>query len=174
MDLTVLNCMKTRRSIRGYRTEQIPDDVLNLIIEAGVYAASGRGLQSAKLIVVQDPETRALLSQLNAEYLKADFDPFFGAPTIVAVVADKNSSTYIEDGALAIGNMMVAAHSFGVGSCWVHRAREVFSDPRGRALLQKWGVSDDYVGIGHCALGYAATEPKQAAPRKPENVLWVR
>ena len=173
MKLETLNSMKERRSVRGYKPEQIKDEELNAVLESGVYAPSGHGFQSAKLVVVQDKETRDLLSSLNAKVLGVDSDPFYGAPTIVVVFADKNRPTYVEDGALALGNMMLAAYAVGLGSCWIHRANEVFSGETGKTLMKKWGVSDDYVGIGHCALGYASNPAPEPAPRKPGNIVRV-
>ncbi|MBR4752992.1 MAG: nitroreductase [Thermoguttaceae bacterium] len=173
MKLETLNSMKERRSVRGYKPEQIKDEELNAVLESGVYAPSGHGFQSAKLVVVQDKETRDLLSSLNAKVLGVDSDPFYGAPTIVVVFADKNRPTYVEDGALALGNMMLAAYAVGLGSCWIHRAKEVFSGETGKTLMKKWGVSDDYVGIGHCALGYASNPAPEPAPRKPGNIVRV-
>ncbi len=173
MKQETLNSMKERRSVRAYKSEQIKDEELNAVLESGVYAASGHGWQSAKLVVVQDKETRDLLSQLNAEVLGVNSDPFYGAPTIVVVFADKTRTTYVEDGALAIGNLMLGAYAVGLGSCWIHRAKEVFSGAKGKELMKKWGVSENYVGIGHCALGYAANPLPAPAPRKPENIVRV-
>ncbi|MBQ1865087.1 MAG: nitroreductase [Thermoguttaceae bacterium] len=173
MKTETLNSMKERRSVRSYKPEQIREEELNAVLESGAYAASGRGMQSAKFVVVQDKETRDLLSKWNAEVLGVDTDPFYGAPTIIVVFADTNRSTYLEDGALAIGNMMLGAYAVGLGSCWIHRAKEVFSSAKGKELMKKWGVSDNYVGVGHCALGYAAGPLPEAAPRKPENIVRV-
>lgn len=173
MKLETLNSMKERRSVRAYKSEQIKEDELQAVLEAGVYAASGMGQQAAKMVVVQDKETRDLLSKLNAEVLGVSTDPFYGAPTIVVVFADKNRSTYVEDGSLAIGNLMLGAYAVGLGSCWIHRAKEVFSSAVGKELMKKWGVSDNYVGVGHCALGYATDPLPPAAPRKPGNIVRV-
>lgn len=173
MKQETLNSMKERRSVRGYKPDQIKEEELDAVLEAGVYAASGRGMQSAKFVVVQDKETRDLLSKLNAEVLGVESDPFYGAPTIVVVFADKNRSTYLEDGSLAIGNLMLGAYAVGLGSCWIHRAKEVFSSPIGKELMKKWGVSEDYVGVGHCALGYAASPLPLPAPRKNDNIIRV-
>lgn len=173
MKFETLKSMKERRSIREYKPNQIKDEELNAVLEAGVYAPSGNGFQSAKLVVVQDKATRDLLSSLNAKVLGVNTDPFYGAPTIVVVFADKNRSTYLEDGALVLGNMMLGAYAVGLGSCWIHRAKEVFSSQAGKELMGKWGVSDNYEGIGHCALGYAANPLPEPAPRKPENIIRV-
>lgn len=173
MNNATLQCMKERRSVRAYRQEQINATELNAVLEAGVYAASGRNFQAAKLVAVQDRETRDLLSKLNAEFLGVETDPFYGAPTIVVVLADATRPTCVEDGSLAIGNMMLAAHSIGLGSCWIHRAREVFADPRGQELMRRWGVPENFVGVGHCALGYATDPLPPAPPRKEGNVIRV-
>lgn len=167
----VLETIKKRRSVRAYKPEQIKDEELNVVLEAGTYAASGMGWQSPKMVVVQDKETRDLLSRLNAEVMGNAGDPFYGAPTVIVVFADKNRFTYLEDGSLTIGNLMLAACSVGLGSCWIHRAREVFSGPKGKELMAKWGVSDNYVGIGHCILGYAANPLPPAKPRKEDYIV---
>ncbi len=168
----IIRCMETRRSIRSYKPEQISESELAQILEAGTYAASGRGRQSPKMVVVQDKETIALLSKLNAEVMGTDSDPFYGAPTIVIVLADKTVSTAVEDGSLVIGNLMLAAHSLGIGSCWIHRAKEVMASAEGQGLLQKWGIDGDrYIGVGNCILGYAACEPPKARPRKKDYIV---
>lgn len=172
MDL--FEALKGRRSIRTYKDEQIKDEELNKILEAGKYAATGMGKQSPIMIVVQDKETISQLSKMNAKVFgKEGMDPFYGAPTVVIVLADKNMPTYIYDGSLVMGNLMNAAYGVGVGSCWIHRAKEVFESEEGKELLKKWGIKGDYVGIGHCILGYPKNEPKSAAPRKEGYVVRV-
>ena len=123
MKLETLLSMKERRSIRAYRKEQITQEELDAVLDAATYAPSGMGRQSAKIVAVQDTETVALLSKLNAEVMGADSDPFYGAPTVVIVFGDKNVGTYLEDGALVMGNLLLAAYAVGLGSCWIHRAR---------------------------------------------------
>ena len=172
MDL--FEALKERRSVRAYKDEQIKDEELNKILEAGEYAASGMGKQSPIMIVVQEKETIAQLSKMNAKVFgKEGIDPFYGAPTVVIVLADKNMPTCGEDGSLVMGNLMNAAYGLGVGSCWIHRAKEEFESEEGKALLKKWGVEGDYIGVGHCILGYAKDEPKPAAPRKEGYVVRV-
>lgn len=172
---TTLKDLIERRSIRAYRPDQISEEELQKILEAGTYAPTGRGIQSPKIIVVQDPETRDYLSRLNAKYLGTDSDPFYGAPTVLVVLAAKDRPTCVEDGTLVLGNLMNAAHAVGVGSCWIHRAREVFDSEEGKKLLEKWGVEGDYIGVGHCVLGYAADrESPQAKPRKNDYIVYVR
>lgn len=162
-----------RRSIREYQPEQVRPEDLEQILTAGMYAANGKGAQSGKIVVVQDRDTMALLERLNAEaWGKPESKPFYGAPMVCVVLADSTVPTYVEDGALIMGNMMAAAHSLGVGSCWIHRARKVFATDEGKALLKTWGIPETYVGIGHCILGYPAQKP-QAKPRKEDFILRV-
>ncbi len=170
----VLKNIKERRSVRAYRQEQIRDEDLNAILEAGTYAPTGMGLQSPKIVVVQDPELIAKLSKMNAAVMGITSDPFYGAPTVLVVLADSTRPTYVEDGSLVIGTMMLAAHSIGVGSCWIHRAREVFSSEEGKALLKEWGIPETYIGIGHCILGYPQEGKIGAAkPRKEDYIVRV-
>ena len=172
---STLKDLKERRSIRAYKPEQIKEDELQKILEAGTYAPTGMGMQSPKIVVVQDKETRDYLSKLNAKYLGSDSDPFYGAPTVLVVLASKERPTCVEDGSLVMGNLMNAAYSVGVGSCWIHRAREVFDSEEGKALLKKWGIEGDYIGVGHCILGYPADGAvPQAKPRKADYIVYVR
>lgn len=166
-----LQTLKNRRSVRSYLPEQIKDEELQQILEAGIYAPTGMGAQSPILVAVQDKETIAYLSKLNAAVMGSTSDPFYGAPTVVVVLADRSRGTCVEDGSLVIGNMLNAAASLGVGSCWIHRAKEVFDTPEGKALLEKWGIQGDYVGVGNCILGYAKGEVPAAKPRK-ENYIY--
>ena len=163
----------TRRSVRAYSDKPVPRETVAAIVEAGRYAPSGMGRQPCLFVAVQDPETVQLLSRLNAAVMGTDNDPFYGASTVVMVLADRTAPTYRDDGALAMGNLMNAAHALGVDSCWIHRAREVMDGPEGAKLREKWGISGDYEGIGHCILGYAAGEVPAARPRREGNVLWI-
>lgn len=165
--------LKTRRSCRGYQPKQIKEEELQAVLEAGMYAPTGRGMQSPIMIVVQDKEMVKKLSKMNAEVMGTTNDPFYGAPTIIVVLADRNRNTYLEDGSLVLGNLMNAAHAVGLGSCWIHRAKEVFASEEGQALLKQWGIEGDYVGIGHCALGYIEKEAPEVAPRKENYVYRV-
>ena len=167
----VLKCLKERRSVRKYKNEQIKDSELELILEAGTYAATGMGMQSPIMIVVQDAETIAKLSKMNAAVMGADSDPFYGAPTVVIVLADRTRGTCVEDGSLVMGNLMNAAYSLGVDSCWINRAKEVFDTEEGKAMLKQWGIEGDYIGVGNCILGYRDCELPQAKPRK-ENYIY--
>lgn len=164
--------LKERRSIKKYQDRQIEESDLQKILEAGMNAPTGMGMQSPVMVVVQDREIISKLSRMNAEFLGNEgIDPFYGAPTVIVVLADKNRSTYIEDGSLVMGNLMNAAHALGLGSCWIHRAKQEFESEEGKELLRQWGICGDYVGIGHCILGYQDGETPKAKPRK-ENYIY--
>lgn len=164
-----LQDLKARRSCRKFDGKQISDEQLNAILEAGEYAPTGMGRQSPIMVVIQDKETISKLSKMNASIMGTDTDPFYGAPTIIIVLADKNVGTYLYDGSLVMGNLMNAAEAVGVQSCWIHRAKEEFESDEGKALLKQWGIEGDYEGIGHCVLGYGEKVP--AKPRK-ENYIY--
>lgn len=166
-----LQDIRTRRSCRKFQSRQISDEELNAILEAGTWAPTGRGAQSPVMVVVQDKDTIARLSKMNAAVLGTSGDPFYGAPTVVVVLADRTRPTCVEDGSLVMGDLMLAAHAVGVASCWIHRAREVFDSEEGKALLKSWGVEGDYVGVGHCVLGYA--DEQGEAPAKPRKENYV-
>ena len=160
----------SRRSCRSYKPEQIREEDLQQILQAGMYAATGRGLQPVKIVVVQEPETIAQLRRMNAEIMGVSTDPFYGAPTICVILADTDTYTWVEDGSLVLGNMMLAAEAVGAASCWINRARQEFDSPEGKELLKKWGIPDRFRGVGHCILGYAAEEPAPAKPRKADFI----
>ena len=141
-----LETIKSRRSCRAYKPEQITDEELNAVLEAGTYAASAMGRQSAKIVVVQDAATRAQLTRMNAAVMGKDTDPMYGAPTILVVLADAGSKNAVQDGSLVMGNLMLAAASLGLGSCWINRAKEEFESDEGKALLRQWGIEGDWVG----------------------------
>lgn len=164
--------MLGRRSIRRYEDKCVPREVLERIIAAGTYAATGMNRQSPIIVAVTDKAVRDQLSALNAKIMGADMDPFYGAPVVLIVLADKTMPTYVYDGSLVMGNLMLAAHDEGLGSCWIHRAKEEFEMPEGKALLAKLGIEGDYEGIGHCIIGYPAEQP-EAKPRKENYVYWV-
>lgn len=170
----VINNMKTRRSIRKYKPDMIPEDVFNRIIEAGTYAATGMGKQSPIIIAVTNKEIRDKFSKMNAEIMGVDSDPFYGAPVVLIVLADKSRPTYVYDGSLVMGNLMLAAHAEGIGSCWIHRAKEEFESAEGKAFLKSLGIEGDYEGIGHCVLGYTDGEEPKAMPRKENYVYCVK
>lgn len=169
-----LTTLKTRRSIRRYRPEQVQPETLDAILEAGTYAPSGMGKQSAVMVVVQDPDTIDLLSRLNAEIQgQPGTNPFYGAPTVVVVLADGENYNWMRDGALVMGNLMNAAWSLGVGSCWVNRALELFDRPEGKELLALWGLPVTLRGVGNCILGYPEGEIPAPKPRKQDYIVRV-
>ena len=169
-----LKTLKERRSCRKYQTRQVEADVLDLILEAGTYAPTGRNAQAPVIVAVQDKETRDKIGRMNAEVMGAENDPFYGAPTVLVVLADPAVRTYVYDGALVMGNLMNAAHAVGVDSCYIFRAKEVFATEEGKALLRSWGIPDHYEGIGNCILGYREEGGvKEAAPRKANYVVKV-
>ncbi|WP_448782820.1 nitroreductase family protein [Blautia sp.] len=162
-----------RRSVRGYKKDLVPAEVLDEILEAGKYAPSGMGQQKTLMVITQKPELVAKLSKMNADVMGAKSDPFYGAPTVVIVFADSEQGTCVENGSLVMGNLMNAAHAVGVDSCWIHRAREVFDSKEGKALKAEWGVPESYIGIGHCVLGYRSGEYPEAKARKDGFVIKV-
>lgn len=169
-----LKDLKSRRSCRKYREEQIKETELQDILEAGTYAPTGMGAQSPIMVVIQDKETRNYLAELNTQVVGLNTDPFYGAPTVVVVLADRSKMTYLDDGNLVIGNLLNAAHAVGVDSCYIYRAREVFQSEAGKELMKKWGITGDYEGIGNVILGYGLSEGKnEAAPRKENYVIRV-
>ena len=167
-----LKVLYDRRSIRRYKSEQISREEMDAVIKAGVCAASGKNQQSAIIIAVQDKETRDLLSRLNAEVLGVKSDPFYGAPTVLIVLADAKSPYVVQDGSLVMGNLMNAAKAIGLGSCWINRAKEVFDSDQGKALLKKWGVEGEWTGVGNCILGYPDEDPAMK-PRKENYVRYI-
>lgn len=169
----VLEALKTRRSVRRYKPEQIKDEELKAVLEAGIYAPTGMGMQSPKIVVVQDPEMVKKLSRMNAAVMGTDSDPFYGAPTVLVVLADPDRPTCVEDGSLVMGNLMNAAYAVGLGSCWIHRARQVFDSAEGKALLTTWGIPEKYIGVGHCILGYADGDLPAAKPRKDDYIVYA-
>ena len=169
----IIQSLLSRRSIRRYADRQVPDELLDTVLEAGLYAPSGMNTQGVRLVAVRDKETRDLLSRLNAAVMGRDGDPFYGAPCVVVVLADPDIyGGWVEDGALALGNMMNAAHALGLGSCWIHRARQVFDAPEGKELLKAWGLPENLRGVGNCILGYPEETP-DARPRKDGRIVKV-
>ncbi|MDR1960293.1 MAG: nitroreductase family protein [Planctomycetaceae bacterium] len=171
MKREVLDAIKNRRSLRKFKAEQIDLEKLGLILEAGTFAPTGNGAQSPVIVVVQDAGLVAQLGKMNAKVLGTDANPYYGAPTILLVFAAKNRRTYIEDGSCVLQNMMLAAYSVGLGSCWIHREREMFETPEGKELMKQWGLSEDYAGIGALAVGVAEGELPAAAPRKEGYII---
>lgn len=171
----VLKVLENRRSCRNFKPDMVKQEELKAIIKAGTYAATGMGKQSPIIIAVTNKELRDAMAEENRKIggWKEGFDPFYGAPVVLVVLADKDIPTYIYDGALVMGNLMNAAESLGVGSIWIHRAKEEFDSEFGKDLLKKLGIEGNYEGIGHCALGYAAEPSKAAAPRKENYAYYV-
>ena len=155
----IFEVIKTRRSIRIFKPTAVDEALLDKVLEAGTYAPTGRGLQSPVIVAIQDKETRDYFSSLNAKVLGTDSDPYYGAPIIIVVLADGERNTFIEDGSCVLENMMLAAHALGLGSCWIHREREIFDSPAGKELLKKWGLSEKLRGVGSLALGYSNQRP---------------
>ena len=169
-----LENLKTRRAIRAYQ-DKMPDmKLIEQVTEAGTYAPTGMGRQSPIIVAVTDKAMRDRLSQLNAAVMGGENDPFYGAPVVLVVLADREVPTYLYDGALVMGNLLNAAHAVGLGSCWIHRAKEVFDSEEGKALLKEWGIEGNYEGIGNCILGYPAGDAPAPKPRKADYVRFVK
>jgi len=164
----------TRRSIRQYKQDPIPEEVLNKILEAGTYAPTGMNKQAPIIIAVTNREMRDRLSKMNAAVMGTNTDPFYGAPVVLVVLANKDVRTAVYDGSLVMGNLMLAAHEMGVGSCWIHRAKEMFESEEGKAILKDLGIEGNYEGIGNCILGYADCPAPEARPRKENYVYYIR
>lgn len=173
---TVIEAIKTRRSIRKYKSTAVPQEILDKIIEAGIYAASGKGTQNTIIIQVTNKELRDEIAKLNCKIggWEEGFDPFYGAPAMLIVLAQQDSPNRTYDGSLVMGNLMLAAHELGLGSCWINRAREEFALDWGKKLLKSLGINEEYEGVGHCALGYIDGEYPKAAPRKTNRVFYVK
>ena len=170
----VLETIKSRRSIRKYKSDMVPQDKLEKIIEAGTYAATGMGKQSPIIVAATNKELRDRLSAMNAKIMGTNTDPFYGAPVVLIVLADKSRPTYLYDGSLVMGNLMLEAEAQGIGSCWIHRAKEEFESEEGKEILKSLGIEGDYEGIGHCVLGFADGPAPKAAPRKDSYVYYVK
>ena len=168
MDNAVITALVQRRSVRAYKPEQITDDELKTVLEAGTWAPTGMGRQDPWIVAVQNPELLKKLSKMNAAFLGMDTDPFYGAPTYVLVFGSDPAlwANSVPDGSLVLGNMMNAAHAIGLGSCWINREREMFATEEGKALMKEFGLPDGLIGIGALALGYPAAPPRDPKPRK--------
>jgi nitroreductase len=161
-----------RRSVRKYSSQQVPQELLDQVLEAGVYAPSGMNSQVSVMVAVTDKETRDVLSRMNAEVMGATNDPFYGAPCVIVVLADPERYTWVEDASLVMGNLMNAAHAVGLGSCWIHRARQMFDSEEGKKLLKKWGLPETLQGVGNCILGYSEENP-EPKPRKEGRIVKI-
>ena len=171
---STINDILTRRSVKKYKSTPVPQELTDKIINAGLYAPSGMGAQSPIIIQVTNKEMRNKLAKMNADIMGADTDPFYGAPCVLIVLADKNRPTAVYDGSLVMENLMLAAHALGLGSCWIHRAKEEFESSWGRELLASLGIEDEYEGIGHCALGYVDGDYPDVIPRKENRVFYLK
>lgn len=169
-----LKTLKERRSCRKYLDKQVDPVLLDLILEAGTYAPTGRNRQAPVIVCVQNKETIQKLSILNGNPAGMTGDPFYGAPTLLIVLADPTVSTHVHDGALVMGNLMNAAHSVGVDSCYIFRAKEMFETDEGKSYLKAWGIPEHYVGIGNCILGYRDEGGiRPVTPRKEGYIIKV-
>ena len=173
--IEIIKAMMERRSIRKFKPEMPHKEQIEQIIEAGLYAANGRGKQATITVAVTNKALRDQLAKANCKIAGWDdgFDPFYSAPVILIVLADKSWPIRVYDGSLVMGNMLLAAHSLGLGSIWIHRAKEEFEMPEYKQLLKELGVEGEWEGIGHCAVGYIDGEPPKAAPRKEGRVFWA-
>ena len=169
----IFDCIESRRSVRKYKPDAIGKEDLDRIIEAGLWAPTGMNRQSPIIVAVTDRDMRDRLSRLNASIMGTDGDPFYGAPAVLIVLADRNCGTYVYDGSLVMANLMLAAHALGIGSCWIHRAKEEFERPEGKEILKSLGIEGDYEGIGHCILGYPDGDYPQPAERKGKRVYYI-
>ncbi|MDO4428921.1 MAG: nitroreductase [Atopobiaceae bacterium] len=167
----IIRAMEERRSVRAYTDEVPSTEQIEAVIEAALWAASGMGQQDPIIVAITNRELRDRLSAMNAEIIgDPDRDPFYGAPVVLVVLAPRDQRNRVYDGSLVMGNLMLAAHALGLGSCWIHRAREEFDAPEGKAILAELGIAGDYEGIGHCILGYPAEVP-EAEPRREGRVF---
>jgi len=170
MNNEVLKALRERRSVRAFKAEQIKDEELKAVLEAGIYAPTGMGRQDPWIVAVQDPKIIAQLVRMNASILGVQSNPYYSAPTIVLVFASRPEKwfTSVNDGTLVLGNMMNAAYAVGLGSCWIHREREMFETEEGRQLMKRFGLPDGLIGVGSIALGYAVNALPAAKPRKAD------
>jgi Nitroreductase len=166
--------IRTRRSIRKYKPDAVSGHLIDQILEAGTYAPTGMNAQSPVIVAVTNKEVRDRLSKMNADIMGTLSDPFYGAPVVIVVLANKNRPSCIYDGSLVMENLMLAAHALGLGSCWIHRAKEVFESEEGKALLRSWGIEGDYEGIAHCVVGYPAGPMPETRPRKEGYIHYVK
>lgn len=169
-----LRTLRERRSVRSFLPDPIPENILDAILEAGTWAATGKNQQSPVMVVVRDKETIDYMERLNAAVMgQTGTHPFYGAPVVVVVLADGDNYNWLRDGSLVMGNLMNAAHSLGVGSCWINRAQEVFESEEGKALLRRWGIPESYRGVANCILGYPKGDLPAPKPRKADYIRKV-
>ena len=168
-----MQTLLSRRSTKAYLDTPVPEELLDQVLQAGLYAPTGRNNQDVICVAVTDQLIRDQLSRMNAQILGAKADPFYGAPCVIVVLAESTGTTWVEDGSRVLGNMMNAAQALGLGSCWIHRARQMFDSDEGKALLKAWGLPETMRGVGNCVLGYPAAEPAQK-PRKEGRIVKVK
>lgn len=173
MENSVIKAIETRRSVRSFSQKAIPEELLDAVLKAGTYAPTGGGRQSPVIVAVKDAAYRDKIARLNAEVMGKDTDPYYGAPVIILVLADGKANTFVEDGSCVLENMMIAAHSLGLGSVWVHREREVFDSEKGKELLRSWNLPETMRGVGAIALGYPAAALPKAAARKADYIVKI-
>lgn len=171
--MEVLEVLKTRRSVKNYQNKSIDRIRIEKIVEAGLYAPSGKNSQDVKMLVVEDRELVQKIAKINASIMRVSSDPFYGAPVVIIVFADKTCHTHVEDGSLVMANLMIEAYALGIDSCWIHRAKESFSTPEGRKIARQYGIPDNYEGIGNCILGYCEGEYPQVSKRKENRIIYA-
>lgn len=171
----IISAMLERRSVRAYQAEMVPKEMIEQIVLAGTYAASSMGQQATAIVAITNQELRNQLATMNAKIggWQPDFDPFYGAPVILLVLAEKNKANRVYDGSLVMGNLMLAASALGLGSCWIHRAKEEIESVEGQEILKKIGIEGNYEGIGHCVIGFPKEEIPEAAPRNHHRVFYA-
>ncbi len=174
MENEVLKAIKERRSIRRFKKEQVTNEQLNTVLEAGTWAPTGMGTQDPFIVAVQDERQKAILSKINAEIMGTKSDPFYGAPTQVYVFAPADNANNVKDGSLILGTMMLAAHSIGLGSCWINRVDKMVERPEVKELMKSWGLPEGLMGVGSLALGYSEGEPHPAKPRKKDYTRVIK
>ena len=171
--MEAMNNLLNRRSVRKYQDKQVTEELLDQILEAGLFAPTGMNRQNVVMVAVRDQETRDQLMRMNAAVMGAQNDPFYGAPCVIVVLGDPENYPVVENGSLVLGNLMNAAHAVGLGSCWIHRAKQMFETEEGKALLRKWGLPEHLRGVGNCILGYPACDHPSPAPRKEGRIVKI-
>ena len=172
--MDALEALKTRRSCRKFKSDMVPNELIEKVIEAGTYAPTGKGLQAPIILAITNKEVRDKMAEENAKILGANIDPFYGGPVVLVVLAKKDVFTHVYDGSLVMGNMLNAAHSLGLAGIWIHRAKELFESDYGKQLLKDLGIEDEYEGIGNCVIGYRDGEALEPAPRKENYVYCIK
>lgn len=170
-----LDSIKNRRSIRKFKDTAVSQNILDTIIEAGLYAPSSMGRQDSIIIQVTDKKVRDELSKLNAQIMGADnTDPFYNASAVLIVLAKKDMVNRVYDGSLVMQNLMLASYDMGLGSIWIHRAKEEFETDWGKNLLKSLGIEEEYEGIGHCAVGYVDGDAPATHSIKDGRVYYIK